>query len=64
MRMQDWKEFLDKQLLMLNKDILKGKGTISHKQAVEKDETEFEIYRANEMRRLESDFDKAVKKLK
>lgn len=64
MRMQDWKEFLDKQLLMLNKDILKGKGTISHRQAVEKAETEFEIYRANEMRRLESDFDKAVKKLK
>jgi hypothetical protein len=30
---------------------------------VEKAEREFELYRAREMRRLESDFDQAVKRL-
>jgi len=63
MTMNDWKNFLDKQLKMLNKDILHDKGKISHQQAVEKAEQEFEIYRQREMRMLESDFDRAVKQL-
>ena len=63
MTMNDWKNFLDQQLKMLNKDILTDKGKISHKQAVEKAEKEFEIYRQNEMKQLESDFDRAVKQL-
>jgi hypothetical protein len=61
MTMKEWKEFLDRQLKMLNKDILTGKGSISHKQAIEKAEKEFEIYREREMKQLESDFDRAVK---
>ncbi|MDR1760936.1 MAG: virulence RhuM family protein [Bacteroidales bacterium] len=61
MTMKNWKEFLDRQLTMLSKDILNDKGKISHKQAVEKAEKEFETYRRREMRQLESDFDKAVK---
>jgi hypothetical protein len=64
MTMNDWKNFLDNQLKMLNKDILTEKGKISHKQAVEKAEKEFEIYRKREMRQLESDFDRVVKQLK
>ncbi len=40
------------------------KGTISHKQAVEKAEKEFEIYRKREMDMLESDFDREMKKLR
>jgi hypothetical protein len=63
MTMKEWKEFLDKQLKLLNKDILIGKGAVSHKQAVEKAEKEFEIYREREMKQLESDFDRAVKEL-
>jgi len=63
MTMKEWAEFLDKQLKMLNKDILIGKGHISHNQAIEKAEKEFEIYRAREMKQLESDFDRAVKEL-
>jgi len=63
MTMKDWKNFLDQQLKMLNKDILNNKGKISHHQAVEKAEQEFEIYRQREMRQLESDFDRAVKQL-
>jgi hypothetical protein len=64
MTMNDWKCFLDQQLKMLNKDILNDKGKISHQQAIEKAEKEFEVYRQHEMRQLESDFDKAVKQLK
>jgi hypothetical protein len=63
MTMKEWKEFLDRQLRVLNKDILTGKGSVSHKQAIEKAEKEFEIYRAREMKQLESDFDRAVKVL-
>ncbi|GHT59276.1 toxin Fic [Bacteroidia bacterium] len=63
MTMNDWKKFLDNQLRMLNKDILTDKGKISHQQAVDKAEKEFEIYRQREMRQLESDFDKAIKAL-
>ena len=43
---------------------LDGNGTVSHQEAIEKAEREFEIYREREMRQLESDFDKAVKRLK
>ena len=36
----------------------------SHKQAIEKAEKEFAIYRKREMDLLESDFDKEIKRLK
>ncbi len=64
MTMTDWITALDDQILRLRKNILEGKGTISHQEAIEKAEREFEIYREREMRLLESDFDKAVKRLK
>ena len=41
-----------------------GNRTISPPKAIEKAEHEFEIYREREMRMLESDFDKAVKRLR
>ncbi|MCL2029254.1 MAG: virulence RhuM family protein [Deltaproteobacteria bacterium] len=63
MSMRDWRDFLDKQLSSLNRDILAGSGSVSHAQAVKKAEKEFEIYRAREMKQLESDFDRAVKAL-
>ena len=64
MTMADWIAALDDQILRLRKNILEGTGTISHQEAIEKAEREFEIYREREMRRLESDFDKVVKHLK
>ena len=64
MTMADWIAALDDQILRLRKNILEGNGTISHQEAIEKAEREFEIYRDREMRLLESDFDKAVKKLR
>lgn len=63
MTMQDWIEELDRQLLGNRRELLTDKGKISHKQAVEKAEKEFEIYRQREMRELESDFDKAIKQI-
>jgi len=64
MTMVDWIAALDDQILRLRKNILEGNGTVSHQEAIEKAEREFEIYREREMRMLESDFDKAVKRLK
>lgn len=63
MTMADWVAALDDQILRLRKNILEGTGTVSHQEAIEKAEREFEIYRDREMRLLESDFDKAVKAL-
>ncbi|MDR1403987.1 MAG: virulence RhuM family protein [Candidatus Methanoplasma sp.] len=63
MTMNDWISALDNQIVSLKRQVLTGKGKISHKQALEKAEKEFEIYRAREMRQLESDFDRAVKQL-
>lgn len=63
MTMQEWIETLDNQIVANKRKLLEGKGNITHKQAIEKAEKEFEIYRAREMRQLESDFDIAVKML-
>ena len=63
MTMADWIAALDDQILRLRKNILEGTGTVSHQEAIEKAEREFEIYREREMRLLESDFDKAIKGL-
>ena len=63
MRMVDWIQALDEQILRLRKNILEGSGTVSHQEAIEKAEREFEIYREREMKMLESDFAKAVKAL-
>lgn len=63
MSMKDWIEALDNQIIAHKRKILIGKGNISHKQAIEKAEKEFEIYRKREMDMLESDFDKEIKRL-
>ena len=63
MRMQDWIQALDRQIINLQRKLLEGKGSISHKQAIEKAEHEFAIYRKREMEQLESDFDKIIKNL-
>jgi hypothetical protein len=63
MTMKDWSSELDRQLIGNRRELLTGKGIVSHKQAMEKAEKEFDIYRAREMKQLESDFDRAVKQL-
>ncbi len=64
MTMKDWIEALDNQIIAHKRKILTDKGSVSHKQAIEKAEQEFEIYRQREMALLESDFDRVIKKLK
>lgn len=64
MTMRDWIEALDNQIIAHKRKVLIGTGNVSHKQAIEKAEKEFEIYRKREMDMLESDFDKEVKRLK
>lgn len=64
MTMQDWSNELDNQIIANHRRLLEGKGTVSHKQAIEIAKKEFEVYREREMKALESDFDKAIKKSK
>jgi hypothetical protein len=47
--MTDWIAALDDQILRLRKNILEGNGTVSHQEAIEKAEREFEIYREREI---------------
>ena len=61
MTMENWIDELDRNLAGNRRDVLKGKGKISKKQALEKAEEEFEIYRTREMAQLISDFDRSVK---
>lgn len=63
MTMNDWINELDNQIIQNKRKLLEDNGRISHKEAVEKAEREFEIYREREMKQLESDFDKMIKML-
>lgn len=63
MKMQDWIEELDNQILLNRRKILEGNGKISYEEAIEKAEKEFKIYREREMRELQSDFDLLMKSL-
>ena len=64
MTMKDWIETLDNQIIENKRKVLAGKGTVSHKEAIEKAEKEFDIYRHREMNLFESDFARAIKILK
>lgn len=64
MTMQQWIDKLDEYLRVNDSKLLDSAGKISHNQAIKKARREFDKYRQDEMRRLESDFDKATKKLK
>lgn len=64
MKMIDWVKFLDNQIISMQKNILIGNGTISHKQAIEKAEKEYKLYREKELKNLVSDFDLMVNALK
>ena len=63
MKMTDWVEELDNQILLNRRKILEGNGKISHEEAIKKAEKEFQIYREREMKELQSDFDLLMKSL-
>ena len=57
MKMQDWIAALDNQIVAHQRKILEGKGLISHEQAVQKAEKEYDLFRQKELANLKSDFD-------
>ena len=61
MKMNDWVEELDSQILLNRRKILEGNGKITHEEAIKKAEKEFQIYREREMKELQSDFDLLMK---
>ncbi len=63
MRMQEWIEKLDELMKLSGRQLLVGKGTISHEEAKQKAVSEFEKYRKREMLQYESDYDRAIKEL-
>lgn len=64
MKMEDWVQELDNQILINRRKVLEGNGKISHEEAIVKAEKEFNIYREREMKELQSDFDLMLKELK
>ena len=63
MRMAEWIEKLDELMRLSGRQLLVGKGTISHEEAKQKAIAEFEKYRKLEMLQYESDYDRAIKEL-
>ena len=63
MFMKDWILKLDAFLQFNETAVLKHQGKVSHEVALALAESEFEKYKIAQDRLLETDFDKAVKKL-
>ena len=63
MKMSDWIEKLDNLMTLSGRQLLVGKGTISHEEAKKKAIAEFEKYRKMEMLQYESDYDRAIREL-
>ncbi|MCQ2054423.1 MAG: virulence RhuM family protein [Fibrobacter sp.] len=57
MRMQDWIDVLDNQIVMSQRKLLEGNGKISHEDAMEKAEREYKLFKQKELANLKSDFD-------
>ena len=68
MTMKDWTNELDSFLKMTKKDILSGKGTVSHEKALEKAHKEYDKYMETHLTKAEKDYLRVlgedVKKLK
>ena len=63
MKMTEWIEKLDDLMKLSGRQLLVGKGTISHEEAKKKAIAEFEKYRRLEMLQYESDYDRAIREL-
>lgn len=60
--MEEFAKSVNEFLAFRKYDILKDKGKISHQKALEKANSEYEIF--NKTQKIESDFDKSIKRLK
>ncbi len=63
MRMNEWIVKLDSFLKISDKEVLRNAGAVSHQQAIDKAEEEYNKYRESEYKNYISDFDRVVKKL-
>ncbi len=64
MYMDDWKNEVENALKVFHYEVLEDKGKISHKQAVEKAESEYEKYKVIQDKNYVSDFDKLLMETK
>lgn len=64
MYMEDWKNEVENALKIFRYEVLEGKGKISHKQAVEKAEKEYEKYKVIQDKNYVSDFDRLLSEAK
>ena len=63
MYMKDWIEKLHGFLKLNDRNILEHAGKISHLLAIEKAEKEYDMFQLKTRNEIESDFDKAIKKI-
>lgn len=66
MYMKDWLETIDDYLKMTRRDILKTKGRVTHKQAIDKARAEYEKYRKKQdelLSPVERHFIESIKEL-
>ena len=64
MYMNDWKNEVENALKVFHYEVLEGKGKISHKQAIDKAESEYEKYKVIQDKNYISDFDKLLNETK
>lgn len=62
MSMQDWADQTNQFLMNNRRKILAGKGRVSHNEAIEKANKEYEVFRVKQDREYVSEFDKEVEK--
>lgn len=64
MYMNDWKNEVENALKVFHYDVLEGKESITHKEAIDKATSEYEKYRVIQDKSYVSDFDKLIKETK
>ena len=64
MYMNDWKNEVENALRVFHYDVLEGKGKISHKQAKDKAESEYEKFKVIQDNNYVSDFDRLLNETK
>ncbi len=64
MYMNDWKNEVEIALKVFHYDVLEGKGSITHKEAIDKATSEYEKYKVIQDKSYVSDFDKLINETK
>ena len=64
MYMNDWKNEVENALKVFHYDVLEGKWSITHKEAIDKATSEYEKYKVIQDKSYVSDFDKLINETK